>query len=62
MTGQIQWKINAFVNKVNNYVYDISEGVKVDAEGTPNTNAEFTQRNWAQASATIRGGEAARLS
>ena len=57
-TGPIRWKINAFLNKVNNYVYGNTNGVTLDEEGVPDPLAEFTQRNWSQASATIRGGEA----
>ncbi|MCU6434990.1 TonB-dependent receptor [Undibacterium sp. Jales W-56] len=57
-TGLVRWKINAFLNKVSNYVYGHSDGTKVTAEGNPDINAEFTRRYWSQASATIRGGEA----
>ncbi len=57
-SGVMRWKINAFLNKVNNYVYGHTDNSKVDAMGKPDQNAEFTQRNWSQASATIRGAEA----
>lgn len=57
-TGLIRWKMNAFINKVSNYVYGETNGVTLDEEGNPDPMAEFTQRNWSQASATIRGGEA----
>ena len=57
-TGIVRWKINAFLNKISHYVYGHTNGVKVDADGNPDANAEFTLRNWSQAAATIRGGEA----
>ncbi|MDE2427304.1 MAG: TonB-dependent receptor [Burkholderiales bacterium] len=57
-TGIVRWKVNAFLNKVSNYIYGHSNGIKVDAEGVPQADAEFMRRNWSQASATIRGGEA----
>jgi len=56
--GLLRWKINAFLNKVNNYIYGHTNGIKVDEAGVPDADAEFTLRNWSQASATIRGGEA----
>ena len=56
--GLLRWKINAFLNKVNNYIYGHTNGIKVDEAGMPDADAEFTLRNWSQASATIRGGEA----
>ncbi|MFZ6656295.1 TonB-dependent receptor [Undibacterium sp. TJN19] len=56
--GLLRWKINAFLNKVNNYVYGHSDGTKVDEEGIASPDAEFTRRNWSQAAASIRGGEA----
>ncbi len=56
--GVLRWKINAFLNKVNNYIYGHTNGIKVDEAGIPDADAEFTLRNWSQASATIRGGEA----
>ena len=56
--GLLRWKINAFYNKVNNYIYGHTDGSKVDEAGVPNADAEFSLRNWSQATATIRGGEA----
>jgi iron complex outermembrane receptor protein len=57
-SGIIRWKINAFMNKVNNYVYGNTKGITVDDEGNPDPAGEFIARNWDQAAATIRGGEA----
>ncbi|MFZ6766701.1 TonB-dependent receptor [Undibacterium sp. Di26W] len=57
-SGILHWKVNAFLNKVSNYIYGHTDGTTVDEEGNPDTDAEFTRRNWSQASATIRGGEA----
>ncbi|MFZ6744768.1 TonB-dependent receptor [Undibacterium sp. JH2W] len=56
--GLLRWKINAFLNKVNNYIYGHTDGSKVNEAGNPDPGAEFTLRNWSQAAATIRGGEA----
>ncbi|MBC3832539.1 TonB-dependent receptor [Undibacterium amnicola] len=57
-SGLVQWKINAFVNKVDNYVFGEIDGLRVDEEGEHDPEGEFTQRFWKQAKATIRGGEA----
>lgn len=56
--GLIQWKLNAFINQVADYVYGQVDGVKVNEEGELHVAGEFTQRHWLQAGATIRGGEA----
>lgn len=56
--GLVRWKINAFINKVNNYIYGHTNGTRVDEGGLPDADAEFLLRNWSQAAATIRGGEA----
>lgn len=57
-SGLLRWKINAFVNKINNFVYGRIDGLQVDESGAPDVNAEFTQRFFTQAAATIHGGEA----
>lgn len=57
-SGLVHWKINAFVNKVDNYVFGEIDGLRVDEEGHADPDGEFTQRFWKQAKATIRGGEA----
>jgi len=57
-SGLLHWKINAFVNKINNFVYGRIDGLQVDESGTPDPTAEFTQRFFSQAAATIHGGEA----
>ena len=57
-SGLVHWKINAFVNKVDNYVFGEIDGLRVDEEGHEDPDGEFTQRFWKQAKATIRGGEA----
>ncbi|MBI3284134.1 MAG: TonB-dependent receptor [Burkholderiales bacterium] len=56
--GLLRWKINAFLNRVGAYVYGHSDGSKVNAAGQAEADGEFTLRNWSQAAATIRGGEA----
>ena len=57
-TGLIRWKINGFVNQVDNYVFGEIDGLQVNEEGEHDPEGEFTQRFWKQAAATIRGGEA----
>lgn len=57
-TGMIRWKINAFVNKIDNFVFGSTDNVFVDEEGIPDLDGEFLRRNWSQAAATIRGAEA----
>lgn len=57
-TGLLRWKLNAFLNQVSNYIYGHTDGTRVDAEGIPQTDAEFTLRHWSQATARIHGGEA----
>jgi iron complex outermembrane recepter protein len=57
-TGLIRWKINAFVNKIDNFVYGSTDNIFVDEEGTPEPDGEFLRREWIQAKATIRGAEA----
>lgn len=54
--GLIRWKANIFQNRVKNYIYGRTDGTMVDEENAP--GGEFTQRFWAQNSATIRGAEA----
>lgn len=56
--GLLRWKINAFLNQINNYIYGHTDGTKVNAEGIAAADGEFTQRYWSQASAQIHGGEA----
>ncbi len=56
--GLVRWKINAFYNQVQNYVYGHTDGVKVDEEGNPADDAEFSRRYWSQARANIHGAEA----
>ena len=57
-TGLIRWKINAFINKFDNFVYGSTDNVFVNEEGTPEPEGEFLRRDWIQAKATIRGAEA----
>lgn len=57
-TGLIHWKINSFINEVDNYVFGEIDGLRVNEEGEHDLDGEFTQRFWKQAAATIRGGEA----
>ncbi|MBR7800448.1 TonB-dependent receptor [Undibacterium fentianense] len=57
-TGLVHWKVNAFLNKVENYVFGEIDGLRVNEEGEHDLEGEFTQRFWKQAAATIRGGEA----
>jgi len=57
-TGLLRWKLSAFINQVDNYIYGHTDGTKVDGEGIAQADAEFTLRNWSQATAKIRGGEA----
>jgi iron complex outermembrane recepter protein len=56
--GLVRWKINLFINKVDNYVFGSTNGIKVGEDGLEDPEAEFTIRHWKQASATIRGSEA----
>jgi iron complex outermembrane receptor protein len=55
--GLVRWKANLFENRVKNFVFG-REGLTVDPEGAVNPAAEFRQRFWTQADATIRGAEA----
>ena len=57
-TGKIRWKINAFVNKIDNFVYGSTDNVFVSEEGVPELGGVFLRRDWSQAAATIRGAEA----
>ncbi|AZP11266.1 TonB-dependent receptor [Undibacterium parvum] len=57
-SGIVRWKINAFINKVDNYVYGNVSDLRLAEDGSPDPDGEFTQRDWKQAAATIRGGEA----
>ncbi|CAL63074.1 Putative outer membrane protein [Herminiimonas arsenicoxydans] len=54
--GLVRWKANIFQNRVKNFIYGRTDGTKVDEDGV--AGGEFTQRFWAQNSATIRGAEA----
>lgn len=56
--GMWRWKMNIFLNSVNNYVYGNFDGAKLNEEGELDPNGEFSRRYWQQAPATIRGGEA----
>ncbi|MBY0574152.1 MAG: TonB-dependent receptor [Undibacterium sp.] len=57
-SGKLQWKLNVFLNQVDNYVYGELDGHKVNAEGENEVDGEFAKRLWKQAAATIHGGEA----
>ncbi|MBC3875197.1 TonB-dependent receptor [Undibacterium flavidum] len=56
--GLVRWKVNGFINQVDNYVFGEIDGLRVNEEGEHDVTGEFTQRYWKQAAATIRGGEA----
>ena len=53
--GLIQWKVNAFRNNVQNFIYGHITDVMLDDDG--NVGGEFRQRLFQQADATIRGAE-----
>ncbi len=57
-SGIFHWKVNGFINQVDNYVFGEIDGLRVNEEGEHDLEGEFTQRFWKQAAATIRGGEA----
>lgn len=56
--GLLRWKANLFHNRVSNFIYGRTDGVRVDDSGNVDIDAEFLQRFWSQANATIRGVEA----
>ncbi|MBR7782216.1 TonB-dependent receptor [Undibacterium luofuense] len=56
-TGLHRWKINAFYNAVNNYVYGQTDGSRVDEEGNAAADGEFLMRHWKQAKAHLYGVE-----
>ncbi|MDQ2820549.1 MAG: TonB-dependent receptor [Pseudomonadota bacterium] len=58
-TGLIHWKANAFLNKVDNYIFGNVTGTLVDDEGNVvPTGGTLRQRIFEQAAATVHGVEA----
>jgi iron complex outermembrane receptor protein len=55
--GLVQWKANLFQNRVKNYIFGLSDGSLLDAEGNIDPAGEYRQRLWSQADAKIRGHE-----
>lgn len=63
--GELRWKVNAFANRVKDYVFTASQdadgdGVadRFDHEGSPSPDGEFLVQRYAQAAARFRGLEA----
>lgn len=64
-SGFMKWKVNAFVNRFNNYIFYKNADVngdriadRVDHEGALDLNGEFLVQNLAQTNATFYGAEA----
>jgi iron complex outermembrane receptor protein len=64
-TGSIKWKVNAFYNRFNNYIFlrnvdTNGDGIadRVDEDETLNPQGEFQLLNMAQTDATFYGAEA----
>lgn len=64
-SGFMKWKVNAFVNRFNNYIFYKNADVngdriadRVDHEGELDLNGEFLVQNLAQTNATFYGAEA----
>jgi iron complex outermembrane recepter protein len=56
--GKLRWKVNAFENRIRDFVYGRADGETVDESGASDPTGEFSRRFWSQANATIRGAEA----
>ncbi|MBP6057449.1 MAG: TonB-dependent receptor [Nitrosomonas sp.] len=64
-SGFMKWKVNAFVNRFNHYIFYRNADIngdriadRVDHEGTLDLNGEFLVQNLAQTNATFYGAEA----
>lgn len=63
--GRVKWKINVYVNRINNFIYQQSADVdgngvadRVDHTGMLDPNGKFLVQNFAQTQARFRGIEA----
>lgn len=57
-TGLWRWRINAYLNQIDDYVYGRFDGVRVDESGEVSDDAEFQRRYWGQGKARLHGAEA----
>jgi iron complex outermembrane receptor protein len=55
-SGLLRWRVNAYRNNVNNFIYGHVTDASFDADGNP--GGEFRQRLFQQAKAHIQGAEA----
>jgi iron complex outermembrane receptor protein len=55
-SGLLRWRVNAYRNNVNNFIYGHITDASFDADGNP--GGEFRQRLFQQAKAHIQGAEA----
>lgn len=57
-TGSWRWRVNTYLNQINDYVYGHFDGAQVDEAGEINPDGEFKRRYWSQAKARLHGLEA----
>ncbi len=56
--GLWRWRINTYLNQIDDYVYGRFDGVRVDEAGEVSEDGEFQRRYWSQGKARLHGAEA----